>query len=79
MTSDAELLARIEANADEIKGGPYPADPMRALRAAVANRASAENALTNAVKAARDSGASWAAIGSALGVSRQAAQKHYAA
>lgn len=77
MTSDAELLARIEADADEIEGGPFSAAPMRALRAAAAHRQAAEDAVTAAVEAARESGASWAAIGSALGVTRQAAQKRY--
>lgn len=79
MTSDAELLARIEADADEIKGGPYDAACMRALYAAAANRRAAEDAVTAAVAAARESGVSWAAVGSVLGVSRQAAQKRYAA
>ena len=78
MTSDAELLARIEADADEIKGGPYLAAPMRALRAAAANRQAAEEAVATAVEAAKVSGATWAAIGSALGVTRQADQKRYA-
>lgn len=77
MTSDAEILARIEADADEIKGGPYFAAPLRALRAAAANRRAAEDAVAAAVTAAKEAGASWAAIGSAIGVSRQAAVKRY--
>ena len=78
MTNDEDLLARIEADEDEIKGGPYSAAPLRALRAAAANRRAAEEAVTAAVEAAKDSGVSWAAIGSAIGVSRQAAAKRYA-
>lgn len=78
MTSDAELLARIEAGEDEIKGGPYSGAPLRALRAAVANRRAAEEAVEAAVIAAKESGASWAVIGSAVGASRQAVAKRYA-
>ncbi len=79
MATDEEILARIEADEDRIKSGPYSGAPIRALRAAVANRRAADEALTAAVKAARASGASWASVGSALGVSRQAAAKRYAA
>ncbi len=78
MVTDDELLARIEADDDEIKGGPYSAAPMRALRAAAANRRAADEAVTAAVALAKESGASWSAIGSAMGVSRQAAAKKYA-
>lgn len=78
MTTDAELLARIEADADEIKSGPHSAAPMRALLAAADNRRAAEEAVSAAVAVAKESGVSWATIGSALGVSRQAAQKRYA-
>lgn len=79
MTTDAELLARIEADADQIKGGPYSAAPIRALRAAVASRRAAEDAVATAVVAAKESGATWETIGSAMGVSRQAVVKRYGA
>lgn len=77
MTTDEAILARIAADEDEIKGGPYSAAPLRALRAAAANRRAAEEAVAAAVAAAKESGASWGAIGSAIGVSRQAAAKRY--
>jgi len=49
----------------------------RAIRAAAKNVESAETELREAVRAAREAGDSWAIIGTALGVSRQAAQQRF--
>lgn len=54
-------------------------DPLKALRAARSLRKVAEEAVTVLVVEARRSGVSWQAIGSALGVSRQAVFERYRA
>lgn len=51
----------------------------RAIRAAAKNVETAEQDLRDAVRAAREAGDSWAIIGTALGVSRQAAQQRFTA
>lgn len=53
-----------------------PAD-LRAIAHALAAVASAENAVTGAVAAARQNGRTWGDIAMVLGVSRQATQKRY--
>jgi hypothetical protein len=52
-------------------------EPFHALRRAVDERASAEHAVRNAVRAARAARWSWANIGAVLGTSGQAAQQRY--
>lgn len=76
-TSDAELLARIEADTDEPTGPAIGGDTLRALAAAGRARANAEETITDAVAQARSEGLSWAVIGAVLGVSRQGALKRY--
>ncbi len=49
-----------------------------ALRAAVAERSSAERHLVDAVRVAREAGMSWAAIGHLVGTSGEAARQRYA-
>jgi hypothetical protein len=51
--------------------------PLRALRNAVHERARAEQALAEAVAAARDAEYSWATIGALLGTSGEAARQRY--
>lgn len=53
-------------------------DPVRELRSVVYATTALEAAAVLYVAAARDRGASWAVIGRALGVSRQAARQRYA-
>lgn len=53
------------------------AQHIRRIIAASASRDAAEAELRNAVEAAREAGDSWTAIGMALGVTRQAAQKRF--
>lgn len=71
-----ELAARFESYE------PAPADELdvRAvtlLRAAVAERSEAERHLVEAVQAARAAGMAWAAIGSLVGTSGEAARQRY--
>lgn len=51
----------------------------RAIRAAAKNGETAEQDLRDAVRAAREAGDSWAIIGTALGISHQAAQQRFSA
>ncbi|RPF27783.1 hypothetical protein [Georgenia muralis] len=71
-----ELAARFEAYE------PNPADELDAgavsmLRAAVAERSEAERHLLEAVRAARESGMPWSAIGSLVGTTGEAARQRY--
>lgn len=78
----------ILAHADELAAKfenyePNPADEVDAeavalLRAAVAERSQAERHLLDAVTKARKSGMSWAAIGTLVGTSGEAARQRYA-
>jgi hypothetical protein len=78
----------ILAHADELAARfenyePNPADEVDAgavtlLRAAVAERSEAERHLLAAVTQARGSGMSWAAIGTLVGTSGEAARQRYA-
>ncbi len=61
---------------------PNPADELDAgavalLRAAVQERSQAERHLIDAIRAARESGMSWAAIGNFVGTSGEAARQRY--
>ena len=53
-------------------------DELKAIAQFAARRDLLEDALIEAVRAARQSGRSWSEIGTMLGVSKQAAQKKYA-
>lgn len=71
-----ELAARFESYE------PDPADELDAgavslLRAAIAERSEAEQHLVEAVRAARVSGMPWAAIGSFVGTTGEAARQRY--
>lgn len=57
--------------------GRGQANPLRELSAVVSATLQLEAAAVLYVAAARDRGASWAQIGAALGVSRQAARQRY--
>jgi hypothetical protein len=56
---------------------PLPAAQLHRLMAAAQTLAQAENDVAQAVRQARQGGASWTHIGDALGVSRQAAQQRW--
>lgn len=53
------------------------AEPLRALRDAVTERAATERRIADAVTNARQAGVSWSAIGGMLGTSGEAARKRY--
>ena len=80
MRTAEEMLDEIESADDG--GGPDPAatvdDPVLARIAVAQMRLrAAERALDGAVMAARDAGLSWQAIGDALGMTRQGANKRF--
>lgn len=72
-----ELAARFE-NYDPQASDELDRDAVAALRDAVAERSQAERHLLEAVKGAREAGLSWAAIGSLVGTSGEAARQRYA-
>ena len=59
-------------DADEL-----PVEPLEALRQVARSEAELDELRWNQIAAARDAGASWAAIGEALGVSRQSAWEYF--
>jgi hypothetical protein len=63
---------------DTVYPGPVSDDPLTALTAALEWAVEAEEHLNRAVTAARAAGATWADIGDALGITRQAAHKRFA-
>lgn len=72
-----ELAARFESYepnaADELDAGA-----VAMLRSAVAERSEAERHLIEAVRAAREAGMPWSAIGSLVGTTGEAARQRYA-
>lgn len=78
-----EILARADELADEFERyEPSESDrgdepPLMALRRAVYRRYLAEQALLDAVRQARQKGATWATIGDELGTSGEAARQRY--
>jgi hypothetical protein len=69
----AERFENYEPNqADELDAGA-----VTLLRAAVQERSQAERHLIDAIRAARDSGMSWSAIGTLVGTSGEAARQRY--
>ena len=78
-----EILEQADALADQFErhdpNGDRIADAaaLRALRAAFLDRAAAERRLADAVSVARAEGHSWAAIGSMVGTSGEAARQRY--
>jgi hypothetical protein len=71
-----ELAARFEA----LEPGPSDvtdASPLREVRLAFQERATAERRLSDAVTAARADGHSWAAIGAMVGTSGEAVRQRY--
>ena len=75
--AQAEGLAdRFEAAGPDDAVGPEP--PLMALRRAAYRRTLTEVAVLEAVKLARNAGASWSKIGLELGTSGEAARQRYA-
>jgi hypothetical protein len=78
-----ELIARADELADAFEGyEPRDEDrgepPLMALRRVAYQRALLERELLEAVRNAREAGASWAKIGQELGTSGEAARQRYA-
>ncbi|NNG35010.1 hypothetical protein [Nakamurella aerolata] len=67
----------IDADQDQSTGPAIDGAPLRRIAAAAQAREAAQREVSAAVTAARDAGLPWAAIGAALGISRQAAVKRY--
>lgn len=80
-----EILAHADEMAERFERyEPDPADELDAaaitlLRDAVQDRSRAEKQLLEAVRAARQSGISWAIIGTFVGTTGEAARQRYAA
>jgi hypothetical protein len=73
-TTDAELwLDQLDVEAADARDASH----MRRIAAAAEALAAADAALTDAVAAARAAGDTWAMIGTALGISRQAAYQRF--
>jgi len=60
-----------------IAADALPVEPLDALREVARSEAQLDELRWNQIAAARDAGASWAAIGEALGVSRQSAWEYF--
>lgn len=80
--TEEQMLEEIE-RADEGRGldpiATFEGPALAAIMSALRDRNEAQARIDAAVMQARDEGASWAAIGAVLGVSRQAALKRYRA
>lgn len=72
-----ELAARFESYEPD-PSEELDASAVSMLRAAVVERSEAERHLLEAVRAARESGMPWSAIGSLVGTSGEAARQRYA-
>jgi hypothetical protein len=73
----ADELARRFEDFDPGPGELRDATALRDIAAAFTRRTAADRDLTAAVRAARDNGHSWAAIGAMLGTSGEAARQRY--
>lgn len=71
-----ELAARFE-NYEPSEADELNPDIVAQLRSAVQERSDAERHIIDAVRAARQGGVSWAAIGTFIGTSGEAARQRY--
>ncbi|MBB1511658.1 hypothetical protein H5399_03430 [Tessaracoccus sp. MC1627] len=72
-----ELAARFEFHEPNPDDAP-DAGAVALLRAAVAERSEAERHVIDAIRAAREAGMPWSAIGAFVGTSGEAARQRYA-
>lgn len=80
MLASVEKIARqLQADAAEMERAARTGDhePLQAVRAAFAARAFAEKHLADCIAEARAAGISWAAIGTMVGTSGEAARQRY--
>ena len=73
----AEELAERFESYEPAAGDELDAGAVALLRAAVQERSEAEKHLIEAIRAARESGMSWSAIGALVGTSGEAARQRY--
>ena len=73
----ADELADVFERYDPAPGDENASSPLVALRLAAARRAEADRAVLAAITDARDHHVSWAAIGTSLGTSGEAARQRY--
>ena len=73
----AEELAERFENYEPAAGDELDAGAVALLRSAVQERSQAEKHLIEAIRAARESGMSWSAIGALVGTSGEAARQRY--
>lgn len=73
----AEELAERFEKYEPAEGDELDAGALVLLRAAVQERSQAERHLIEAIRAARESGMSWSAIGAVVGTSGEAARQRY--
>lgn len=78
MRTNDDMLAEIMAG-NATPSASYQGAALRDLASAVESRARADSAVLAAVLAAREDGATWQMIGDILGMTKQGAQKRYAA
>ena len=79
---DAAAAAELERWAEQISPAELQAPgplALRILAAGVESRDAADAAITEAIRQARLAGESWSQIAAVLGVTKQAAQRRYAA
>lgn len=72
-----ELAARFE-NYEPSDSDELDSSAVALLRKAIQARSSAERSVIEAIRAARQSGMSWSAIGTFIGTSGEAARQRYA-
>jgi len=73
----AEAIADRLANRDQEGTVWQSAEPLRRVAEASHQQVEAEAKVTEAIKAAREAGFSWSAIGMMFGVSKQTAQQRF--
>ncbi len=79
IVSQADRLAKKFEHHDPDPSNVRDTSSLRGVRKAFQQRALAERELADAVQIARDDGQSWAAIGTMLGTSGEAARQRYGA
>ncbi len=74
---DRYTVSGYHDNMSLISADSLPVEPLDALREVSRSEAELDELRWKQIAAARDAGASWAAIGEALGVSRQSAWEYF--